>query len=207
VKPKTPPSDAPVVLAPPPWQLSGEGIIVLARTNEGTHGLMMFVQYAESGVGPYDEVLWIPLKRFLPPYSITAIRVSTQVSVEKGREYWGIPKRLAHFDWLADRAESRFVRTQGAPNEDLSITFEGRGFGPKLPIRTAWIPRALLTLEQLLDGRWFRFTPSAQGSIRFMKDVRLECRGAEFPVIEKAIAAVGVPRFAMTFPAAAISKS
>jgi len=200
-------NDSPTVLAPPPWHLTGEGIIVLARTQSRTLGLMMFVRYDESGVGPYNEVLWIPLTRVMPPHTITAIRVSTQISVDKGREHWGIPKKLARFDWLAPTGDSCFVRAQGTPGEDLSITLEGRGFGPKLPIRTSWLPQALLALEQLLNGHRFRFIPSARGKVQLMTGVRLECRGAEFPELHEVIGAVRVPHFEMTFPTAAISRS
>jgi acetoacetate decarboxylase len=70
----------------------------------------MLVDYEQSPVGPYQELLFIPgrfqfgRRRY---YMVTQIYVSTQVSVENGQENWGIPKQLAqfHFETVDERVK------------------------------------------------------------------------------------------------------
>ncbi|GGN31081.1 hypothetical protein GCM10010842_06710 [Deinococcus daejeonensis] len=40
-----------------PWNLSGRGVVAVYGGREA--GALMLVRYAQSGVGPYDELLWV----------------------------------------------------------------------------------------------------------------------------------------------------
>lgn len=211
---------------PAPWRLEGSGLILLLKSPAATSdprwhaipdtdelarpgiGLLMFVDYWRSEVGPYRELLFIPgrfqwgERRFL---SVTRILVSTGESVAGGRANWGIPKELAEF------------RLSGEPGGllDLSVSQGGqpvadiawRGKGPALPVTTAFVPAALRTLVQVLDGKQFRLAPSASGRISAARLDRLETNPALFPALDprRVLTALSVPRFEMTFPAAHIS--
>src|SRR5262249_33742356 len=108
-------------VAPAPWTLRGRAYISVLRCpddlldtrsfvpaslagkrSRSPFATMMFVDYSESNVGPYHELLFIPgAFRFadgrLHP-SISRIFVSSQSSVENGQRNWGIPKGRADFD-------------------------------------------------------------------------------------------------------------
>lgn len=104
--------------APPPWNLKGTGIILIYKFSKdwvekhgmlpsflkdnfkGGLGYLMLVNYTESPVGPYKELLLIPGK-FAPKnkQSISKIYVSSEASTINGRANWGIPKDTLPFTW------------------------------------------------------------------------------------------------------------
>src|SRR5262245_61022490 len=103
-------------IVPPPWRLTGSGYILLYRwfprdfvavqgqvppalagSFKGGASAVMVVNYENSEVGPYRELLFIP-GLFERGFSITRTYVSSQASVDSGRANWGIPKQLAEFD-------------------------------------------------------------------------------------------------------------
>lgn len=118
---------------PPPWQLKGEGIILLYRfpkkwINEqrlipdhlkgqfkGGFGYLMLVNYYDSPVGPYKELLLIPGK-FNPHkiQSITNIIVNSENSTHNGRYNWGIPKITQPIIWESEKG----MDTIGVGDED-----------------------------------------------------------------------------------------
>jgi len=103
---------------PPPWALRGTGYVLLywfqryefrlkAFTQpalsdhwRGGLGALVWMDYRQSPVGPYREILFIP-GRFAfngrRDWSISRIYVETLASVIGGRANWGIPKDLATF--------------------------------------------------------------------------------------------------------------
>jgi hypothetical protein len=106
-----------------PWNLKGRGYILIYKFNKefvqnecflppflnysfkGGLGNIMIMDYFESNVGPYQELLFIPGKfnyNNKKNYSITKIYVSSMESVVNGRENWGIPKQLANFNFNDD---------------------------------------------------------------------------------------------------------
>ncbi|KAK7462956.1 hypothetical protein VKT23_007537 [Stygiomarasmius scandens] len=118
-------------IAPAPWKLKGRswGFIlpalkkdtsfpsgwaapfqadVLGSTGEfiGGIGMVMLVQYTESPVGPYDELIYVPGRWKYPDGSvcarITRIYVSSNASTENGRRNWNIPKTTADFSYIKD---------------------------------------------------------------------------------------------------------
>lgn len=219
-------ADLPVVpLAPPPWSLTGRGTILLVKLpkevlddpafvpaelrgrRHGGHALVMFVDYADSAVGPYRELLYIPGRFDFPNgrhYSITRIYVSSMDSVVNGRLNWGIPKDCCDFDYR-----------YGDDGRDVyDVSHAGRRFahlelkagGPRLPFSTALLPTFLLTLSQVYEGRQFTYIPAASGQLQFAKVSDWAFDGELFPDLArgKVVACVRTPRFRMTFPVSTI---
>ena len=110
---------SPVPRVAPPWHLEGSGSILLFRFEsdflerdaflpealrselDGRLGLVMLVDYDESPVGPYWELLFLsgPFQwEGRRSFSISRIYVSTEASAVNGRENWGIPKEVADFE-------------------------------------------------------------------------------------------------------------
>lgn len=222
----TPDCDLPTVpLAPAPWALTGSGYILMVKLpaavlddpnhippelrgkRRGRYASVMLVDYEDSAVGPYRELLYIPGKF---PFkggrhqSITRIYVSSMESVVNGRRNWGIPKDLASFDYR--------YGVDGIDRFDVSL--DGRRFASfvfkpgnlKLPFSTALVPKALLQLAQVHGGRQFVYAPSAKGRVQFAKVLDWSFDSALFPDLAqgKVVVCVKVPRFAMGFPVSAV---
>jgi hypothetical protein len=172
-------------VAPAPWQLRGESYAFLtklpmprgraelfasselAEARFGQLGLVMFVDYTASPVGPYRELLFIPgtfrFGKHRRP-SVTKIYVSTRASVENGRRNWGIPKELAEFDTDdgADGVKRVSMRVGGRVVVELWL----RHGKLALPATSSIVPRALRTLGQTLGGQTFETTPSFRGIVQ-----------------------------------------
>jgi hypothetical protein len=208
--------------APAPWDLRGSGCILLLRTpapadpggGDGTFaggpGIVMFVDYAESPVGPYREVLHIPGRyRFggRRRWSIGRIYVSTWASVVNGRRNWGIPKDRADFERSAQAngGERYTVSTDGEPVASLDVTYHG----PALPLPGWLTPAGLRGLTQDYAGRRFSLAPVASGRLRMARVRHLAANPETFAEIRKAdvFAAFGVPEFRMRFPVATIESA
>lgn len=105
----------------PPWRLSGRlagmaglvpistarravpGDVTIARIVPGyTAGAILVGEYRESSVGPYSELIVIPALvrvRGGRGFWISQIYVDDEDSRDGGREIWGLPKEMAHFEW------------------------------------------------------------------------------------------------------------
>ncbi|MXV20098.1 hypothetical protein GLX28_10655 [Deinococcus xianganensis] len=159
----------------------------------------MLVRYAQSGVGPYDELLWVSLSG---APQVTRIVVSTQQSLVWGRRNWAIPKSRADFAW------------EGAPGrEQVRVTQDGQllahlsvgAWGPSLPVTTAVVPAAWRTLIQpplpeAEDRASLLTTVAASGWVR---PARLSViSGDVHPALleRRPLLTVAVPDFRMVFP-------
>lgn len=219
----TPDEQLPAVpLAPAPWSLTGTGYILLLKlpaavlddqrhTPPALRGLrhgglsaVMLVDYKQSAVGPYRELLYIPgTFRFgsRVRQSITRIYVSSMESVVNGRINWGIPKDACEFDY-------RYGEPDGC--DRLQASLDGRPFARftfrpgwlRLPFASWLLPRFLLTLAQVHGGRQFTYVPSARGTVQLAKLVDCAFDPALFPDLAQGgvLACVKVPRFTMGFP-------
>lgn len=114
--------------ATPGAALFGPGGRVLPVT------LAMMVDYLESPVGPYREILASPVLRapsrrigVLPAMAVPFIAVDSEPSVHGGREHWHLPKVLADFD-------GDVTDTVTAVGDGWRIRTTARPFGPSLPI-------------------------------------------------------------------------
>ncbi len=221
---ESPPAN--IAAAPPPWQLSGSGYIVQVEMPEAVleHGsfiqagtrrigrsrvaTMMFVDYADSAVGPYHELLYIPGHLQIGPrrdLSITRIYVSSWPSVVNGRANWGIPKDHCTFDVRYGEDGIDRVALSAADGSRIA-ELELTAFGPSLPAPGHWVPKRFRTLSQLRDGKIFSYVPSARGTMKFARVRNWQFDARYFPDLAqgKVLRAVRLPRFQMTFPIAEI---
>ncbi len=211
--------------APAPWQLQGQGYILAVRlpsavlkeqsfidkalqaARRGPLAYVMFVDYGSSNVGPYRELLFIPgslqfnVGRYL---SISKIYVSTEASVINGRVNWGIPKERCDFDVQYDvDGVDQIVLTLGE-HILAELKFRRRRFPFKLPFNSHWLPESWVTLAQRLNGREFRYAPSARGFFQPARLVASSFNSTLFPDISqgRVVACVKVKGFEMSFPLA-----
>lgn len=178
--------------APAPWQLRGKGYICLLNRpksdnkQQSNYSLMIFMDYSQSPVGPYYELLFIPGSFVFEDghdhLSISQIFVSSMDSVINGRRNWGIPKQLAEFDVnYDDQGVDRVkVSRQGRVFAELSFR---SGFLP-IPFSTALLPKSWVTLAQKDKGLTFLYRPKASGLIRRAQLIAAEINSAEFPLVQ-----------------------
>jgi hypothetical protein len=204
----------PNVIAPPPWHLTGDAYVMLYRFPKefvekhafladyqephykGLVGTVMLVNYKTSGVGPYQELLFIPgLFDFegKKHFSISKIYVSSYDSVWNGIENWGIPKELADFEWNDSHVCVRVGE---------EIFFEARfseGSWLSFPMTTAILP---LSVVQKLRDKYIFTNPSAKGKARFakLKDVKVNARFFPDLSLVKPLMTLKISDFQMTFP-------
>jgi hypothetical protein len=219
-----------VPLCPPPWDLRGSGWIVALRLPPGSPAreaflpaelagrgrspvsFLMYVDYAESGCGPYRELLFIPGsfpfedgRRHL---TIGRILVSTWDSVVNGRNNWGIPKDRADFEIerpAAGRREER-VRVTSEGRELCELRFAPARLAPPLPVSSGLLPTGLRTLAQRFRRRTYYYAPEARGRVRPGRLVGWRFDARLFPDLADArvLAVLEVESFRMTFPVARI---
>jgi hypothetical protein len=201
----------PIDTAPPPWTLHGRAVIALygkqadAALGTPALGALMLVRYADSPVGPYDELLWATAPNSSPigpRPQVQQIVVSTQASVRWGRRNWGIPKGLARFEWQEEK-QAQQVRVY-APEGQLLAHLAFRTRGSSLPVSTSPIPVQLRTLAQpALDGEagWLLTTLSAIGKVRPARLTVLDAGGLYTPVTQlRPLLTLAVPEFQLIFP-------
>jgi len=219
-----------VPLRPAPWTLRGSAWIValklspgspasraflpadLAGQGKGLASYLMYVDYLESGCGPYRELLFIPGafpfedgRRHL---TISRIVVSTWDSVVNGRRNWGIPKDRADFEVESGLGSGRedHVRVSSEGREMCDLRLATLPFAPPLPVHAALVPERLRTLAQRFDDRTCYYAPLARGRIRPGRLVSWRFDAALFPDLagSAVVAVFKVESFQMTFPRARI---
>ncbi|MGH8517580.1 MAG: acetoacetate decarboxylase family protein [Panacagrimonas sp.] len=214
-------------LAPAPWDLAGQGYIFALwmpqdvldhrsfvppqtpRAGRGRLAFAMYVDYANSDVGPYHELLYIPGKlRFAPDdarLSITRIFVSSEASVLNGRLNWGIPKDRCDFD-VRYGEKSDHVELRGDDGRAFA-ELDIEPFGPRLPAPMKWTPRAWRTLSQVREGSRFTYVPQASGRFRLARVRSWRFDASMFPDLARGrvLAAMKITDFHMRFPVAAVS--
>ncbi|PKQ68266.1 acetoacetate decarboxylase family protein [Raineya orbicola] len=208
----------PNTIARPPWVLYGKGYILLYRFEKtfieqngflpkhlldkfkGIVGSVMLVDYAESPVGAYKELLFIPgLFQFRQrkAFHISKIYVSTYESVWNGIENWGIPKELADFRW--EKVEKGFERFVVSKDERNFFSAEIKPYGLPFYVNTAWFP---FHFYQWRKETLLHTTPQGKGWAKLCKVQNIQVGSDLFPDIsrQKLLAAIAVPRFTMKFP-------
>jgi hypothetical protein len=201
-------------IAPPPWNLTGNGYILLYKfprafgTANSPHGLykggfgsVMLVDYHSTNVGPYHELLFIPGCVAYPHrtgYSISKIYVSTMESVIGGQQNWGIPKEVAKFEWQPRPGKGDYIRVCPPESENPFFEIKLTPFGINFPVTSAILP----PLAQFRDQKTYvtRLQSTAQGQLARIDDFKVT--GADFPAIDrfKPIAVIKVTGFRMVFP-------
>lgn len=201
----------PTDTAPPPWTLYGRAVIALygkqAHTTPDlqTLGTLMLVRYADSPVGPYDELLWATAPHpspVGPRPQVQAIVVSSEASVRWGRRNWGIPKGLARFQWQEEE-QTKQVRIY-APEGHLLAHLAYRTQGIALPVSTNPVPMQFRTLAQpALDGEsgWLLTPVSATGKVQLSRLTVLHAAGFHAPLTQlRPLLTLAVPEFQLVFP-------
>ncbi|HEX4878792.1 MAG TPA: acetoacetate decarboxylase family protein [Limnobacter sp.] len=210
---------------PAPWQLHGNGLIVLLKNSteraladpaidkamvphlRSHYAVLMLVNYEQSNVGPYQELLYIPGSALIDGrrhLTISNIWVSSQASVDNGRRNWGIPKQLANFNWQTQPDGGQRVRVEHAGQTLIDLRYHGKGWA--CPVHTAFVPGFMRTLVQSLDGQRYVYTPSAKGRCKLASIQQLSTPSSLFPNIQAShvIAAFEANHFQMTFPVAQV---
>ncbi|MBC8162908.1 MAG: acetoacetate decarboxylase family protein [Roseiflexaceae bacterium] len=206
------------LIVPPPWMLTGNGLILLYRFPRafaepwlppelrqaflGGIGAVMCVDYHSANCGPYRELLFVPGAFRLGGrifFNVSTIYVSTEVSVQSGRANWGIPKQLADFE-VAPGLRQFTASRDGVPFFRAAV----RGHGPFFPANTAWSP-AQPALVQPWAGKWLRTRPGGRGAVQLAGVEQIEINGAHFPDIGqlRPLAALRAHGFELRFPFAA----
>ena len=219
-----------VPLRPAPWDLRGSGWIVALRLPPGSPArdaflptelagrsrtpasFLMFVDYAESGCGPYRELLFIPgsfpFEDGRGHLSISRILVSTWDSVVNGRNNWGIPKDRADFEIErpAGAGRDERIRVTSDGHEVCELHFAAPRLAPPLPVSGGLLPERLRTLAQNLRGRTYYYAPEARGRVRPGRLLSWRFDATLFPDLAAAavIAVAKVDSFRMRFPVARI---
>jgi hypothetical protein len=216
---------------PPPWSLQGAGWIIALRLPAGSPArdaflpadlagqgrspvsLLMYVDYATSGCGPYRELLFIPgaypFEDGRRHFTISRILVSTWSSVVNGRANWGIPKDRADFDVQSNPGDPREQRIRVLADdgrEMCSLRLAASPFAPRLPVPGSLVPERFRTLAQRFDGKTFYYAPASGGWLRPGRLLEWQFDPGLFPDLREAsvVAACQVPSFRMAFPFARV---
>ncbi len=201
--------------APAPWQLEGEGIILVYKFSKdwvekfghlpehlqgkfkGGLGYLMLVNYHKSPVGPYHELLLIPGK-FNPEskQSITKIYVDSEASTQNGRANWGIPKETLPFSWVEENGQTSIQIFAG---DHTIFSCEVNPVGLPLPMSTSLLPIDLLQIYHEVN---FFTKPTGSGWGKFAKVKINQLDPAFFPDVrlQKPLFAVKINPFRINFP-------
>ncbi len=208
---------------PPPWRLRGSGYIFLFTFEpwflrnggflppelvgehfEGQLGALMLVDYRQSPVGPYRELLFAAgrnLRWRHHLFTISRIYVSTEASAVSGRENWAIPKRAAEFEVVPgkDGAERVIVQRDRLAEVDLTVA-PGRGL--PLPAAGPLAPPSWRTITQFRDGRVYETRLSGWGALRPARLLDFRTMPRAFPDLKqgKLVAGFRVGDFRLRFP-------
>lgn len=203
-----------------PWHLTGRGFILMYRFPEtfirescflpeewkeskwSGVGFIMLVDYQDSPVGPYHELLIIPGKSLLGGSklgTISKIYVDSADSMVNGRSNWGIPKELTDFRWTQEGRQHTIQ--VGSINPWMEIVLEP-GSVP-FPVNTSFLP---IHLYQELDEKIFRISPHGKGTGHFTLIKEIQVNPIFFPDIDlvEPLVAIYVDPFRLTFPLAEI---
>ncbi len=200
-----------------PWTLKGRGHIIIYRLDKkkaskigfippflqnkfaGGLAFVMIVDYTQSDIGPYSELLFIPGKfyhRKKKFYHISKIYVSTRDSVAGGRKNWAIPKQLAAFHFQKKRSSLQHIAIHSGNIPISSWTIKTAS----LPffVSTRFLP---LTLLQRQHGQYYYNRFKGSGWARWAKVQSVDINGRLFPPVQdqKPLAAFTVDPFSLTF--------
>lgn len=204
-----------VLKSPPPWQLSGEGIILIFKFKKnwvenfgllpkhlegkfkGGLGYVMLVNYEKTPVGPYHELLIIPGKfRKIKKQAITKIYVDTEVSTQNGRNNWGIPKETLPFTWEKEQGKDIIQIKSG---DQVIFSTEITHSGLPFPVTTSLLP---ISLCQIWNKVKYYTKPSGYGWGKLAKIKSLDLDPTFFPDIRdiKPLLAMKISPFHIKFP-------
>ncbi|MDI9918645.1 hypothetical protein [Rhodococcus sp. IEGM 1379] len=136
------------VSSPPPWPARVQATLWWHRSTAAGREfgkgsqiipvtVAMMVDYLDSPVGPYREILASPVLRIpsrrigpMPRMSVPFIAVDSEASVHGGRTHWQLPKVLAGFDGTV-------LGRMSAQGAGWKVSSTVMAKGPRLPIAGA----------------------------------------------------------------------
>lgn len=209
--------------APPPWDLAGNGYVFLfefepgflrrgdflppefGEDYEGTLGVLILVDYRESNVGPYRELLFLAgrnLRWRNHKFSITRIYVSTEASAANGRENWGIPKKAAQFQAVAGKDGSERVIVLRDSLAEVDLTVAPAPEGPTIPGTALLLPPSWRTIVQPWNGKTYVTRLSGRGTARRARLLDFRTVPHLFPDVNqgKLVDGFSMKSFRMRFP-------
>lgn len=200
---------------PAPWKLKGEGIILVYKFKrkwleahgllsdkeiqdfKGGLGYVMLVNYSESPVGAYRELLFIPGKfKSHGKQIISKIYVDSEDSTANGRYNWGIPKETVPFIW---QQEGNVTSIGVGPEENPILYCQIKRSGLPFPASTKILP---IHLFQELEGKSYIVNPSGKGWGKLAKVESIKVNAKLFPDIStlKPLLSVHIRPFEIIFP-------
>lgn len=208
-------------IAPAPWTLNGNGIVILYRfpstfiqeygflddfQQKGYKtgiGAVVLMDYKDSGVGPYRELLFLPglfdVNGKLA-FSISKIYVSTYDSARSGKRNWGIPKELADFKVETEADGSRIwkVRTDGTTFFEAIVKPKGLTF----PLTSRLVP--LTQIIQKGKKHFLLTRPKVSGMAKIASLQKAFSDPTYFPPVHqlKPLITLYLKDFVMKFPVA-----
>ncbi len=212
------------VHAAAPWNLTGEGYILLCTFDkafveshgflpaslrshfDGGLGALMCLNYHSSDVGPYHEVLFVPGQFKLgghDVHSITKIYTSTWESVTGSRENWGVPAELAYFG--CERLENGDERVSVKLENETVIDLVLHSYDLlSLPFTAALIPNVWRELIHFQGEDALTFLPNGFGNVHFAQLKSATVNPAYFPDINQGtiVAAFKITNFSLHLPKA-----
>jgi hypothetical protein len=194
-----------------PWFLRNGGFLppeLVGPHFEGMLGAMMLVDYRQSPVGPYRELLFAAgrnLRWRHHLFSISRIYVSTAASAVNGRENWAIPKETAEFEVVArpDGAERVIVQNDRVAEVDLTVA---PASGLALPAAGFLAPPSWRTIRQFRDGQVYETRWSGWGVLRPAKLLDFRAMPKAFPDLHQGTLVAGfrAEDFRLRFPRARV---
>lgn len=208
---------------PPPWRLKGDGWIFLFTFEpwflrrggflppelegvegfEGQLGAVLLVDYRQSPVGPYQELLFLAGRNLRwrdHTFSVTRIYVSTEASAVNGRENWGLPKQVAEFEVLpqADGSRRVIVLRDGSAEVDLTVA---PGQGLPVPVSSVLAPPSWRTITQFQAGRRLVTRIGGRGVLRTARLLDFRAMPRLFPDVNqgKLVAGARLTNFQLRF--------
>lgn len=179
----------------------------LAGKRRGRMAYVLFADHQEADCGPYQQLLVAPAVYDFGDGTyptITKIYVSNYDCVVNGRRNWGFPEDRADFsiERGRDGIDSVRVSREGRVIASLKV----KPYGLTFPVTSALLPAELRTVAQHWEGKTYKVTLSAKGSLRMAKLIEWSFDPALFPDLArgKVWLAGHFPSFDMTFPAATI---
>jgi len=172
-----------------PWFLHRGGFLPpeLGEGFEGGLGALMLLDYRQSPVGPYRELLFVAgrnLRFRHQSFSISRIYASSEASAAAGRENWGIPKQQADFEVVPgkDGAERIIVQRGRLAEVDLTVAPCG---GFPWPAHAALLPSSWRTITQFEDGRSWVTRIGGRGVLRPAKLLDFRTLPKAFPDVKE----------------------
>lgn len=161
-----------------PWRLKGKGFafyyqfdknFILDKTflpnnfkssGFGTMGVVMLINYTDSPVGEFNELLIAPAKfdtSGIRKYYISKSYVDSKEAMAAGRKNWGIPREMARFDWK-ENGDITNIKVFKEEFEFFDISIRTGTY--HIPINTTLFP---INLYQEIDGEGFHVNPGGKG--------------------------------------------